>query len=362
MTRIFISYRRADSEGYVGRLYDHLLRHFRPDDLFMDVATIAPGDDFVHAIETAVGSCEVCLVVIGTTWLTVTDASGGRRIDQWNDFVRLEVASALEGGKRIIPVLVGGARMPSPAELPEALAGLARRNAHELTHARFAEDVERLAGAIRSSVSARLIKPKADAETLRRKNATIDALRAALINGTDSPLYAQRVANRLLPVLGDGNPDAGIVFIGEAPGKTEAQQGRPFVGASGKVLDELLGGLRLRRADVFITNLIWDYPGGGEPTPEQIAWYAPHVDRLLLTLDPRVIVPLGRFAAAYVLRLLKRPEQDEKISALHGRLIPARLGDAEIHVVPMLHPAVALYQASQKEALVRGFESLRTFV
>ncbi|MDZ4769765.1 MAG: toll/interleukin-1 receptor domain-containing protein [Chloroflexota bacterium] len=112
MTRIFISYRRQDSEGHVGRLYDHLLKHFLPTDIFMDVASIQPGADFVEALTTAVGACDVCLVIIGAQWARITDDSGVRRLDQWNDFVRIEVESALQADKRVIPVLVGGPGCP----------------------------------------------------------------------------------------------------------------------------------------------------------------------------------------------------------------------------------------------------------
>jgi uracil-DNA glycosylase len=362
MTRIFISYRRQDSEGYVGRLHDHLLKHFLPSDIFMDVASIAPGEDFVEKLESAVRACDVCLVVIGAQWATLTDESGARRLDQWNDFVRIEIETALTAGKRVIPVLVGGAKMPAPALLPESIAALARRNAVEIAHSRFAADVDAIVSVIRASLPARTIKPPADAAALRRKTEALNAVRAELINATDSPLYAYRVANTLMPVPGDGSADAGIMFIGESPGRTEAAEGRPFVGQSGKVLDELLHGIRLKRADVFITNLILDHPGKREPTAEEIAWYTPYVERLILTIEPKVIVALGRFAAHYLLRRFSLPEAGRAITALHGTALPARLSYGEIHLLPMLHPAVVLYEASKRPLLERGFDALRAFV
>ncbi|MDZ4769764.1 MAG: uracil-DNA glycosylase [Chloroflexota bacterium] len=252
--------------------------------------------------------------------------------------------------------------MPAPSELPDSLAPLARRNAIELSHTRFGYDVDQIVAVIRANLSARPVKPKADAPAIKRKIDAINGLRAALINATDSPLYAYRVANKLMPVLGDGDPDAGIIFIGESPGKTEAAEGRPFVGASGKVLDELLDGIRLKRADVFITNLVLDHPGSREPLPEEIAFYAPYVDRLIEVIAPKVIVPLGRFAAHYLLKKHDLPEKGRAISALHGTMLPATLAYGDIHIVPMLHPAVVLYQSSQRETLKRGFETLRTFV
>ncbi len=140
---IFISYRREDSAGHTGRLFDRLSNRF-PGRVFMDLDTIEPGTDFVEAIEHAVGYCEVLIVMIGVHWLHLRDASGQRRLDNPDDFVRLEIAMALERSIRIIPVLVEGACMPRPEELPPDLAKLTRRNAIELSDARWAFDVDRL--------------------------------------------------------------------------------------------------------------------------------------------------------------------------------------------------------------------------
>jgi hypothetical protein len=109
MARIFLCYRRDDSGGYAGRLYDRLGQRFGHDNLFMDIDTIAPGLDFVEAIEKAVGTCDVLLAVIGRQWLTSTDSQGQRRLDNPEDFVRLEIVTALVRQIRVIPVLVGGA-------------------------------------------------------------------------------------------------------------------------------------------------------------------------------------------------------------------------------------------------------------
>jgi hypothetical protein len=139
---IFISYRREDSSGHTGRLFDALNVPFAGR-LFMDIDTLEPGVDFVDAIEAAVGSCEVLIVVIGREWLAIRNAAG-RRLDDPADFVRLEVESALARKIRVIPVLVQGAPMPRAEELPPSLARLARRNAIELSDARWAYDVDRL--------------------------------------------------------------------------------------------------------------------------------------------------------------------------------------------------------------------------
>lgn len=134
MDGIFISYRRDDSAGYAGRLYDRLAAHFGAERVFMDVEGIEPGLDFVVAIEEAVGSCRVLIAVIGDEWTTATDAAGRRRLDDPNDFIRLETGSALQRGIRVVPVLVGGAVMPLPADLPDDLKALTRRQAIEINH------------------------------------------------------------------------------------------------------------------------------------------------------------------------------------------------------------------------------------
>ena len=149
---IFISYRRDDSEGEAGRLYDDLFRVFGSNSVFMDVSDIHPGRDFRTAIDDNVAKCAVLLAIIGPTWMTAKDPSGGRRIDQANDFVRLEIGSALARGIDVIPVLVHGAKMPNPSELPESLQNLAFRNGVELTHVRWNSDVEVLSRTLREYV------------------------------------------------------------------------------------------------------------------------------------------------------------------------------------------------------------------
>jgi uracil-DNA glycosylase family 4 len=364
MSRIFINYRRQDTEGYVGRLYDHLTQYFEPEDIFMDVSSIDPGADFVRVLEDAVAACDVFLAMIGPHWLTLTDDSGARRLDQWNDFVRIEIASALKQGKIVIPVLVGRAGMPAPAALPDDLAPLARRNAVELSHQRFIYDVEQLITYIRSAVPANpSFKEEADSETVRQKAAALRQVRDELVNADDSPLYQTRIKNGYFPVLGAGNPDANILFIGESPGKNEAAQGEPFCGPSGDILEDMLQTVGLRREHVYITNVLLDCPADKrDPTPVELAYYTPLVDRIIDIIRPAVIVPLGRFAMKYILKKYGLPEYRGKISDLHGKLLKADTHYGQIHIVPMYHPAVILYTASKKELLMQDFLKLKMFV
>jgi TIR domain len=145
---IFISYRRDDSAGFAGRLYDRLASQYGPDRLFMDIDTIRPGHDFAVDIASALSGSAVCVVVIGRRWGSITLPDGRRRLDDPTDFVRLEVAAAIRGGVTVIPVLVEGAQMPSPASLPEELQALSRRQAIELSSERWNYDVGRLVFAL----------------------------------------------------------------------------------------------------------------------------------------------------------------------------------------------------------------------
>ena len=158
MARIFLCYRRDDSGGYAGRLYDRLSQHFGRDNLFMDIE-IDPGLDFVEAIQDAVGSCDVLLAVIGRQWLTSTDPRGDRRLDNPEDFVRLEITTALERRIRVIPVLVGGASMPRSTELPNVLQPLARRQALTVGD-HFHRDVDLLVAALETVLGIALLPPE----------------------------------------------------------------------------------------------------------------------------------------------------------------------------------------------------------
>ncbi len=145
--KVFINYRRDDSRADAGRLYDRLQARYR-DRVFRDVGSLEPGVEWHVAIERVLSASDACIVVVGPRWLSITDANGKRRLDDPNDTVRQEVATALANGMRVFPVLVGGAKMPSEDELPEEMKSLARRHALEITEQDFDEDVEKLARAL----------------------------------------------------------------------------------------------------------------------------------------------------------------------------------------------------------------------
>jgi hypothetical protein len=143
-SKIFISYRREDTSGYAGRLHDALSLHFGADRVFMDVDSIDYGMDFVEVVEKAVSSCEILIAVIGKRWVDIADKKGQRRLDNPQDLVRVEIATALKRGIRVVPAIVQDAVMPAEDVLPEPLAKLARRNAIEISDSRWKFDVERL--------------------------------------------------------------------------------------------------------------------------------------------------------------------------------------------------------------------------
>jgi TIR domain len=141
--RIFICYRREDSAANAGRIADALVERFGRNSVFMDVDTIEPGVDFNDEIARAIGQCDVLIALIGPRWLESANARG-RRLDDPQDFVRVEIGHALDRNIRVIPTLVGGAEMPEADELPDDLVKLAKRNAVELTDKRFRSDMQAL--------------------------------------------------------------------------------------------------------------------------------------------------------------------------------------------------------------------------
>jgi hypothetical protein len=144
LPRIFISYRREDTGGWAGRVADCLIAIFGKTNIFFDVDTINPGSNFVQALNVRAANCDVLLAVIGKDWLHAEDLNGRRRLDNPQDFVRVEIAAALKRQIRIIPVLVSGTRMPQSNELPADLADLAEREAVEIGDNGFHSTMERL--------------------------------------------------------------------------------------------------------------------------------------------------------------------------------------------------------------------------
>lgn len=176
----------------------------------------------------------------------------------------------------------------------------------------------------------------------------------------NSPLYAERIKNGVFPVIGEGNHDAKIMFVGEAPGRNEAKTGRPFVGAAGKILDELLASVDIPRSDVYITNIVKDRPPfNRDPEPEEIIAYGPFLDRQIEIIQPKVIATLGRFSMGYIMNKVNLAEKLSTISALHGKSFKGATSYGSVTVVPLYHPAAAIYNQSLKDTLKQDFQILK---
>jgi TIR domain len=244
--RIFINYRRGDDPGNTGRLFDRLEEAFSPDQLFMDVDNIPPGRDFVRVLEEQVAQCDVLLAIIGKSWLDARDHEGARRLDKPDDFVRIEIASALKQDKLVIPVLVQDARMPRPDELPDEIRPLARRNAVRLTHEKFKADAQSLIKAIQQSLDeASVVRSAKDEVRQEEVQARLSAL-AGL--SAEQIAQAEELANWDL-IKANANPSA--------------QDFRNHIA-------QFPGGVTERFARARLEDLVWA-GFGAAPTLDQLA-------------------------------------------------------------------------------------------
>lgn len=192
------------------------------------------------------------------------------------------------------------------------------------------------------------------------KRALLDEIAREVGDLSASPLYAFRVAQGYRPVIGDGDPDAEIMFIGEAPGLQEARSGKPFVGNAGRVLDEMLTSIGLHREDVYITSVVKDRPPGNrDPHVGEIRLYKPFLLRQVEIIRPRVIATLGRFAMDVILDEFGVPEAGGTIGELHGRRLVGHAPHGDATIVPLYHPAATFYSADARQALEEDFRALR---
>lgn len=197
-------------------------------------------------------------------------------------------------------------------------------------------------------------------QTADERKELMRAIRDEVVALKDSPLYKFRIENKNLPVIGEGSHFAKIMFIGEAPGRNEAKTGRPFCGAAGKILDELLLSANIKREDVYVTNIVKDRPPQNrDPLPEEIKIYGPFLDRQIEIIQPQVIASLGRYSMDYVMRKFGLTFELEPISKLHGKVFNTKTSYGDIKVVPLYHPAVAVYNSHTKDQLKKDFEALK---
>ena len=182
-----------------------------------------------------------------------------------------------------------------------------------------------------------------------------------IIGAKNSPLYDFRIKNKYFPVIGEGSHYAKIMFIGEAPGRNEAETGRPFCGAAGKVLDELLQSIGIDRKEVYVTNIVKDRPPmNRDPLPNEIEFYASFLDRQIEIIKPEVIATLGRFSMAYIMNNFGLGAELKTITQIHGKVFTVPTSYGEIKIIPLYHPAVAVY-GTNKEILKNDFAVLKEF-
>jgi uracil-DNA glycosylase family 4 len=195
------------------------------------------------------------------------------------------------------------------------------------------------------------------------KKGKLEKISLAIRDLTESPLYEYRKENGYRPVPGEGDPDASILLVGEAPGEEEAKTGRPFVGRAGDVLDELLEGIGLRRDQVYITSVLKDRPPGNrDPRAAELRAYRPFLSQQIGVIQPEVIATLGRFALKVILDELKMPQRGQGLSDLHGRALEAEDDYGQVVVVPLYHPAAVFYNPDLQGTLEEDFQTLAKFV
>lgn len=180
---------------------------------------------------------------------------------------------------------------------------------------------------------------------------------------TESPLYEYRKENNYIPVVGEGSLISKIFFIGEAPGKLEGETGRPFIGRSGKFLGEMIESIGLKREDVYITSVVKDRPQDNrDPTPKEIALYGPYLNRQLEIIKPKVVVLLGRISMKYMFKQAGIEDQLDTIGVMHGKVYEGTLSYGKVTLLPLYHPAAALYNPKNKQVLLEDFKVVKKFI
>lgn len=258
-TAIFISYRRDDASGFAGRLHEALIRRFGTNHIFRDIDSVGIGRDFVQVIDDAVADCAALVAIIGQEWLHAEGADGRPRIENPDDFVRREIASALEQRVLVIPVLVEGAAMPRPEELPAPLVPLAHRNAIEITDNHWDYDVRRLVDAIerglptRSRIARSARSPRGWASL-----AVVGVLVAAVLAGLPT-----RFGGGAGPTLMTGDLNIAVARFGAVDTRGRSVASAEAVALSLSVFDELKRALDTVRAEGFDIQIL-----GPDVTPE----------------------------------------------------------------------------------------------
>ncbi len=201
-----------------------------------------------------------------------------------------------------------------------------------------------------------------DTELKNDRTELLRKIKEEVLADKELPLYHERIKNHVFPVIGEGDHYAKLMFIGEAPGRNEAETGRPFCGAAGKILDELLESIDIERKKVYITNIVKDRPPmNRDPLPDEIESYSSYLDRQINIIQPQVIATLGRFSMVYIMNKFGLGPKLESISRLHGKELEAETNYGKISIIPLYHPAVAVYNSNMKDALKEDFKILKKY-
>lgn len=167
---------------------------------------------------------------------------------------------------------------------------------------------------------------------------------------------------RDFPVIGKGSHTAKIIFVGEAPGAQEDRTGHPFCGAAGKILDELLNSVGIKRENIYITNILkCRPPGNRDPQKEEINACVPYLERQIEIIKPKVICPLGRYSMVFLMEKFGLKDQIQGISKIHGQVFETNILFQNIIFIPFYHPAVVAYNPNMKEVLKNDFKILEKF-
>ena len=197
-----------------------------------------------------------------------------------------------------------------------------------------------------------------DENKLKKIEKKLLAVKEEVINCKKCPLYKSRT----YPVIGEGNHLAKIFFVGEAPGFWEDKKGRPFCGAAGKILDELLDSAGLKRSEVYISNILkCRPPNNRDPMPEEIEKCSKYIERQIEAIKPEVICCLGRYSMKFLMEKFGFEKELLPISKIHGTIFRHKSKQKSPIIIPFYHPAVAVYNKKMKEILKRDFLALRKF-
>jgi len=203
-----------------------------------------------------------------------------------------------------------------------------------------------------------MLKKLKNMETLKNRDEELKKIKEEVLKCQKCPLYK----NRNYPVIGEGSHQAKIMFVGEAPGVQEDKTGRPFCGAAGKILDELLDSVEIKREDVYISNILkCRPPSNRDPQKEEIEACSPYLERQIEIIKPEIICPLGRYSMQFLMEKFGLENEIQSIGKIHGKVFKTKTILPGLFLIPLYHPATVTYNPNMKEILKKDFKILEKF-